>query len=84
MVTAMAQPLPQINSTKCNGCGRCIEVCPAQVFELQQGKAVLARPQLCTYCMACEENCPTNAIALPFEIVVRQPAQTTIGPAKST
>ncbi|MFN8442352.1 MAG: ferredoxin family protein [Caldilineaceae bacterium] len=80
----MAQPLPQITPLKCNGCGRCVEVCPAHVFGIQQGKAVLVAPQLCTYCMACEEICPTNAIALPFEIIVRQPAKPKSDLAKST
>lgn len=35
---------------------------------------MLVRPELCTYCLACEDVCPVNAIALPFEIVFLQPA----------
>ena len=71
----MAQPIPQIDPIKCNGCGRCIEVCPAQVLQLQQGKAIVVWPDQCTYCMACEESCPTHAIALPFEIVFQTTEQ---------
>jgi NAD-dependent dihydropyrimidine dehydrogenase PreA subunit len=32
-------------------------------------KAMLTRPDLCTYCTACEDVCPVGAIELPFLIV---------------
>lgn len=79
----MSQPLPQIDPQRCNGCGRCVEVCPGTVFEIQNGKAMLVRPERCTYCMTCEEDCPTDAIALPFEIVVLQPTEQITNSAKS-
>jgi NAD-dependent dihydropyrimidine dehydrogenase PreA subunit len=31
-------------------------------------KAVLARPDACTYCTLCEDICPVQAISLPFLI----------------
>lgn len=48
----------------CNGCGRCVEVCPHAVFEMNGRKAVLARPQSCMECGACQVNCVTGAIAV--------------------
>ena len=32
------------------------------------GKANLVRPDACTYCLACEDICPVDAIELPFLI----------------
>jgi formate hydrogenlyase subunit 6/NADH:ubiquinone oxidoreductase subunit I len=33
-------------------------------------KAVVRYPERCTYCLACEEICPVNAIALPFQVII--------------
>jgi formate hydrogenlyase subunit 6/NADH:ubiquinone oxidoreductase subunit I len=35
-------------------------------------KAALRYPDRCTYCTTCEEACPTNAIALPFMVVLKK------------
>lgn len=48
----------------CNGCGRCVEVCPHAVFEMNGRKAVLVRPQNCMECGACQLNCVTGAITV--------------------
>jgi NAD-dependent dihydropyrimidine dehydrogenase PreA subunit len=66
-------PLPLIDEQRCNGCGRCVEVCPTQVLDLDtaSGKAYLRYPDRCSYCTACEEICPTHAIALPFVIILQ-------------
>lgn len=65
-------PQPIIDPELCNGCARCIEVCPTGALDLVMGKAELRYPDRCTYCTACEEACPTNAIALPFAIVLKK------------
>ena len=44
----------------CNGCGRCIKVCPYGGVELKEGKAVLT--DRCTACGACIETCKVAAI----------------------
>lgn len=56
--------VPKVDDSKCDGCGNCIEVCPADVFEMQDGKSAVVRPDDCVECMACVENCPTEAIEL--------------------
>jgi NAD-dependent dihydropyrimidine dehydrogenase PreA subunit len=48
--------------TICNGCGKCVEVCPHAVFEMNGRKAVMARPTSCMECGACQINCIMNSI----------------------
>jgi electron transfer flavoprotein alpha subunit/NAD-dependent dihydropyrimidine dehydrogenase PreA subunit len=45
----------------CNGCGRCMKVCPYGGIELKEGKAVLT--ERCTACGACIETCKVAAIS---------------------
>jgi NAD-dependent dihydropyrimidine dehydrogenase PreA subunit len=46
-----------------------VEACPTDALAQIQGKAVLAFPEECTYCTACQDVCPEDAIALPFLVV---------------
>ncbi len=52
----------EIDLDKCVGAADCIEVCPAEVFELVNGKVIAENIGACTDCRACEGICPTNAI----------------------
>jgi ferredoxin len=52
---------PIINVFKCNGCGICVQRCPAQIMGLINGKAAYLR-MLCEECGICAEVCPTNGI----------------------
>ncbi len=61
--------LPEINENLCTGCGACLLVCRPQALALVEGKAVLARPDLCEYDGGCEPACPEGAIRLPYLIV---------------
>ncbi|MBW2311227.1 MAG: electron transfer flavoprotein subunit alpha [Deltaproteobacteria bacterium] len=49
-----------IDQELCNGCKRCITVCPYGGVELREGKAVLT--DRCTACGACIEVCKVEAI----------------------
>ncbi len=53
-----------LDAEKCIGCGRCAEVCPHGVFELEDRKASISDKDLCMECGACARNCPANAIAV--------------------
>ncbi|MGE5620677.1 MAG: 4Fe-4S binding protein [Sphingomonadaceae bacterium] len=57
-----------IDSDECDGCGLCVDVCPALALRVVQGKVRLLHTD-CDYCGECEAACPTGAITCPFEIV---------------
>ena len=52
----------KINASKCTGCGKCVEVCPHQVFALEDKKAKLINFDACMECGACAKNCPAAAL----------------------
>lgn len=53
------------DSTQCNRCGLCLEVCPFNVWELPiDGPAIIARPEDCTNCTSCAKNCLGDAITV--------------------
>ena len=54
----------ELNRATCVGCGRCLEVCPHQVFALAEKKAVLHDINACMECGACALNCPVKAITV--------------------
>ncbi len=60
--------MPQLDQARCTGCGDCVAVCPTGALAIAAGKAILARPEICQYCLSCEDICPMDAIALPFLI----------------
>ncbi len=51
-----------LDSSRCTGCGRCMEVCPHNVFSLLAGKATIADRDACMECGACSRNCAFEAI----------------------
>ncbi|MCK4752564.1 MAG: 4Fe-4S binding protein [Planctomycetes bacterium] len=52
----------ELDIEKCIGCGRCAEVCPHTVFEIENKKAKIIDYDACMECGACQLNCPTQAI----------------------
>jgi ferredoxin len=52
----------ELDAALCNGCRRCIQVCPHAVFTLVDKRAVLADRGACMECGACAKNCEPNAI----------------------
>lgn len=52
----------KLNYEKCTGCGMCLNVCPHQVFLLNEGKALIIDLNRCMECGACVKNCFFDAI----------------------
>ena len=53
-----------LDQPTCIGCGRCLEVCPHQVFAADGAKVRLADRDACMECGACALNCPVKAITV--------------------
>jgi NAD-dependent dihydropyrimidine dehydrogenase PreA subunit len=52
-----------VHDQRCIDCGRCVEVCPTNVFdELPSGHPVIARQSDCQTCFMCEAWCPVDAL----------------------
>jgi len=51
----------QIDTARCDGCGRCVQVCPSQTISLVEGKAVISGDQSLS-CDHCSAVCPTEAV----------------------
>lgn len=54
----------EVNEEKCVGCSECIDVCPVEVFELQDEKSVPVNAEECLGCESCIEVCEEGAITV--------------------
>ena len=54
----------EVDEEKCVGCGECVEICPADVFELQDEKSVPVNADECLGCESCIEVCEEEAITV--------------------
>jgi ferredoxin len=66
--------LPEIDSQRCTGCGRCVAACDPHLLSLERVRwekfAVLQEAHRCTGCSACAAVCPFHAIAMKRPAVV--------------
>ena len=53
-----------VDKDKCSGCEECVNACPAQVFELQDGKSVPVYADECLGWQTCVVVCPEGAITV--------------------
>ena len=54
----------KLETEKCTGCGRCVEVCPHNVFEISNKRAEIIDRDSCIECGACAKNCPFKAVTV--------------------
>ena len=52
----------KIRRDVCTGCGRCLDVCPMDVFQRAADQIYIAYPADCMACYLCEIECPTGAV----------------------
>ena len=55
---------PEVDIENCVGCGECVDICPVDVYELQDGKAVPVNANECIDCESCVEVCEQEAITV--------------------
>jgi len=51
----------RVDVEKCNGCGKCVEVCPVEAIRIEEKKAVIN--EQCVDCETCISLCPHLAIS---------------------
>jgi len=56
----------EINWDLCAGSAECVEVCPAQVYDIIDGKVNADDISECIQCGACQNACPYEAILNHF------------------
>ncbi|MCI0499569.1 MAG: 4Fe-4S binding protein [Planctomycetales bacterium] len=53
----------KVDSATCSGCGACVDTCPSEAIEMQNGKAVVSADK-CVDCGVCVDECPVEAIRM--------------------
>ena len=51
-----------IDGKRCSLCGGCVEVCPQDIFTMEEKKIVVVNEERCVRCGRCVSHCPTRAI----------------------
>lgn len=55
---------PIVDQSKCVGCEECVDVCPVEVFEMEDEKSVPVNAEECMGCESCVEVCEEDAIVV--------------------
>lgn len=70
IITSIIHFWPEIISSSCKKCRRCIEVCPKEAIREENGLIKIDKGQ-CIKCFCCQEICPYNAIKVKRSFVAR-------------
>lgn len=55
---------PIVDESKCEGCKLCVDVCPIQIFEMDDNNKAKVIKDGCIGCKSCEIQCPHGAIVI--------------------
>ncbi len=60
------RPIPSItiDTKKCDGCQKCIEICPREVFKVSKKSLTVKNQEACSICRNCEETCEIGAVTV--------------------
>jgi len=53
-----------VDEEKCIGCGECVDICPVEVYEMQNEKSVPINAEEFVGCESCIEVCEQEAITV--------------------
>jgi NAD-dependent dihydropyrimidine dehydrogenase PreA subunit len=56
--------VPKIDAEKCDACGECVDVCPADVMISDGTTATVTEPDQCLGCESCVSVCDKEAISV--------------------
>lgn len=56
-----------VDADKCTGDSECVDICPVDVYEMNDGKADPVRAEDCIGCESCVEVCESDAITITEE-----------------
>jgi NAD-dependent dihydropyrimidine dehydrogenase PreA subunit len=54
----------EVDEEKCIGCGDCVDICPVDVYEMQDKRSVPVNEGECIGCESCIEVCEQDAITV--------------------
>jgi len=60
-------PIINVDSKKCDLCGKCVEICPRKIFSIEKEKLKVTNLLACTLCKDCVDVCPTKAINVSWD-----------------
>lgn len=61
---------PDLKKSKCIGCGKCANICPAKAIKIENGKAKIDRNK-CIKCYCCQEFCPVGAMVVKSSFIMK-------------
>jgi DNA-directed RNA polymerase subunit D len=64
MCTFMYLPEVKFDAERCDACGKCIEVCPEEIFIKTEGRIQTQKKLECTLCMDCVDTCSQDPAAI--------------------
>lgn len=53
-----------VDHDKCQGCEQCAQICPSQVYKMENGKSIPVNASECSGCQSCISVCETQAITI--------------------
>ncbi len=55
---------PRIQIDLCDQCGICVEICPSEVYQMDEETVGIAFPEECIECGSCIQQCPAECLSL--------------------